>query len=58
MTPGGTRLFDALKSCTDDRAIEGIVKKLDGEILEDLLDDWPQWGRDDQTPPFLRDWEI
>ena len=47
-----------MKSCTQTQEIRDLVKKLDGEILEDILDDWPQWGREDQRPPALRDWEI
>ncbi|MBL8905877.1 MAG: DNA-packaging protein [Rhizobiales bacterium] len=58
MTPGARKLFDALKSCTESRAIRRIVKRLDGEILEDLIDDWPQWGRKDQTPPAPGNWEV
>jgi len=34
------------------------VRKLEGEFCEDLIHDWPVWGRKDQTPPELADWQV
>jgi phage terminase large subunit-like protein len=58
MTPGVRRLRAVLKQCTENGTHPEGLKPLSSEDSEDVVDDWPLWGRGDQTPPDRQDWQI